>query len=378
MNINLIKLLGFLCGFFITLIIVNYIIILNNKEKINKENFTSTIPTPIFAKIPNNDDKYMCINTFSDNIKDVEKRWYACDLKTTTGITINDNKYFTYKNDKKIELLDNNINTDGSKGANLNKIELLGPNSYYFGNNPINNELIEFSIYFSAKINNFSENNNIIFELTGNTETINYPSEIKYSQSIVSLNFFKNQNNNFDIIITVGNIIYKGLINNIDKAVIINNDVINFYLIYNYTSKELKFILNNQHYNYKIEDNSFTVKLGSTPLIINKGGTMNFDLYTFVYYKKAILPAIIEQLSKHSYYYLSGLDYTINNAPKCDIKSEKPVISDLDNKLKEMESNILKKLDNRNNEVKTDSKVDVKPLVLPEKNEKTGIFDWFF
>lgn len=378
MNINLIKLLGFLCGFFISLIVVNYIVILNNKEKINKETFTTTIEPPIFARIPNDNDKYMCINTFTDNIKNAEKRWYACDLKTTTGITINDNKYFTYKNDKTIELIANNINTNGSKGANLNKIELSGPNSYYFGNNPITNELTEFSVYFSGKINNFSENNNIIFELTGNTETINYPSEIKYSQSIVSLNFFKNQNNNFDIIITVGNIIYKGLINNIDKAVIINNDVINFYLIYNYTAKELKFILNNQNYNYKIETNAFTVKLGSTPVIINKGGTINFDLYTFVYYKKAILPAIIDQLSKHSYYYLSGLDYTISNTPKCNIEPQKPVISDLDTKLKEMESNIIKKIDNKSNEIKKESKVDMKPLVLPDNNEKTGIFDWFF
>ncbi len=159
---------------------------------------------------------------------------------------------------------------------------------------------------------------------------------------------------------------------------IINNDVINFYLIYNNTAKELKFILNNQNYNYKIEANAFTVKLGSTPVIINKGGTINFDLYTFVYYKKAILPAIIEQLSKHSYYYLSGLDYTISNAPKCNIEPQKPVISDLDTKLKEMETNIIKKIDNRSVEIKKEAKADIKPLVLQDNNEKTGIFDWFF
>ena len=189
---------------------------------------------------------------------------------------------------------------------------------------------------------------------------------------------FKNQNNNFDIIITIGNVVYKGLINNIDKAVIINNDVINFYLTY--SSTELIFGINKQIYKYSIDTNAFKVKLGSTSIIINKGGNLNMDLYLFVYYKSVISFTDVQQLVKYTYSNLSGLETIVNSSSKCNI-SENQVEKNMDTKLKEMETNIIKTIEKKNTEIKKDTiNNDVEPLKLPlsKTNEKTGFFDWFF
>lgn len=378
MKVFIIKFLGFLIGFFITIILINYISVENKKQIIEKYETSGISATvPVVTTIQNSENKFMAINSFTDKIKIDENRWYEKDVTLPLVVnSTNDNKYFTYTG--KIELVQNTINTESVKGAKLDGIQLYGPNSYYFANNPVNNELNSFSIYFAGKFKGSSQNNNILFEMIGNTESINYPSEIKYAQSIVSLNLFKNQNNNFDIIITIGNVVYKGLINNIDKAVIINNDVINFYLTYSPT--ELIFGINKQIYKYSIDTNAFKVKLGSTPVVINKGGNLNMDLYLFVYYKSVISFTDVQQLVKYTYSNLSGLETVVNASPKCDLPATQAE-KNIDTKLKEMETNIIKTIEKKNTEIKKEtSKNDVEPLKLPstKTNEKTGFFDWFF
>ena len=378
MKVFIIKFLGFLIGFFITIILINYISVENKKQIIEKYETSGISATvPVVTTIQNSENKFMAINSFTDKIKIDENRWYEKDVTLPLVVnSTNDNKYFTYTG--KIELVQNTINTESVKGAKLDGIQLDGPNSYYFANNPVNNELNSFSIYFAGKFKGSSQNNNILFEMIGNTESINYPSEIKYAQSIVSLNLFKNQNNNFDIIITIGNVVYKGLINNIDKAVIINNDVINFYLTYSPT--ELIFGINKQIYKYSIDANAFKVKLGSTPVVINKGGNLNMDLYLFVYYKSVISFTDVQQLVKYTYSNLSGLETVVNASPRCDLPATQAE-KNIDTKLKEMESNIIKTIEKKNTEIKKEtSKSDVEPLKLPstKTNEKTGFFDWFF
>ncbi len=266
------------------------------------------------------------------------------------------------------------ISNERNKIIKIDNIQLNGPKSYYFANNAETYELNEFSIYFAGKVKGTNFTNNILFELIGNTETINYPDEVKYSQSVVNLNFMKNQNNNFDIIITIGNVIYKGLINNIDRSSIINNDVINFYLIY--TASQLIFGINKQIYKYKIDENAFKVKLGSTPIIINKGGNLNLDLYLFVYYKTAITYIDIQQLSRFTYSNLSGLETVISNTPKCDIPTADSIFNE---KLKEMETNILKTIEKKNLELNIEPSIDIKPLSLRNiEDDKMKILNWFF
>jgi hypothetical protein len=332
MNIFLIKLFGFLIGLFITLFIIEYYDINRKKietfetkpiiPSINKPNKTSTT-TNDYSSIPYNSFKYMCINTFFDitKIDNIKNRWYECDLNKNiiNNIKTNENSYFIY--DKIINVIPNTINDNGAYGADINGIELRGPKSFYFANNIDTNELNEFTILMSIKIKDITSKNNILFELAGNTETIN-KEKPKYLISMVNVNI----------------------------SIIKNNDFIVIGLIY--TNSEISFIINKQIYKYKTKE-TFKVKLGSTPLIINKKGLMNIHLYSFVYYKSALPPNEYLLFLKHNYYYLSGLNKVVKeNQKPPEIPDNINVRNDLDIKLREFENKINDKLNKKIEEQK--------------------------
>ena len=413
------KLLGFFLGFFITIILINYFNVENLKLETfkNLDKFTDTTPTtttpttttPVTTTpttttpatttpttttpatpddlansrlIPFKDNKYMCINTFGDStttkIKNNEKRWYECDLTTITGIERNEKHYFTYETD--INLIPNDINKNGSMGASLNGIQLNGPKSFYFANNINTNELTEFSMIISAKIKNIGAQNNILFEMTGNTETTDN-TNLQYSQSIININLKENPNKNFDIIITIGNVVYKGLINDIDRNSIINNDFVVIGLVYSAT--DVTFYLNRRKFTYTNSE-KFKVKLGSAPLMINKGGTINMDLYSFIYYKTVVPMDEISKLTKHNYYYLSGLDFTISESTnKCAVNQPPPEIKTLGDRLKELETNIINVLERKPvSSQLTTQESSIKPLALNTNDNEimntNKLLNWFF
>ena len=380
MNIFLIKLFGFLIGLFITLFIIDYYDIqkkkietFETKPVIPLENKQTIEPTsaPINNEasfIPYKSFKYMCINTYFDitKINNSLFRWFECELdnKLINNININENHYFTF--DKNINFKPNTINENGSKGADINGIELRGPKSFYFANNIDTTELNEFTILMTIKIKDITAKDNILFELAGNTEIIN-KDKPEYLISIVNVNIRINSNNNYDFIITIGDSIYSGIIDNIEKTTLKNNDFIVIGLIY--TSTEISFLINKKLYKYKTKDN-FKVKLGSIPLIINKNGLLNMSIYSFVYYKSPI--PINEYLLylKHNYYYLSGLNNAVINTnkpvePTIEIKAR----NELDIKLQELENKIDAKINNNIQENSINNiKVEyhkIQPLDIP-------------
>jgi hypothetical protein len=399
MKENIIKVFSFFIGFFITLFLINYLNLENKKvENFNiktpsKETYTNNT-TNIDNNIRNNElnyqiipykkYKYMCINTFFDmkKISNTEGRWYESDLKIEDyNPNINEYHYFTFN--KIINLKPNTINNNGSYGADLNSIELRGPKSFYFANNTIINELNEFSMIMSIKIREITSKNNIIFEMTGNTETINKDNQ-EYTFSIVNINIQKNNNNSYDFILTIGNTIYKGNINDIDKNIINNSDFLILGLIY--TNNEITFLINKQMYKYKT-NNNFIIKLGSTPVIINKDGKINMELFNFIYYKSVIPINEYLNIFKHNYHYLSGLHTIITTPPKVitknECKKETKIIEgeDLNKRLDELENKlgkcILEKTQNNDNNMK-----EVKPFELKIydniRETSTNLFNFLF
>ena len=360
MNQIVIKVLGFLIGFFITLFLISYINIVNKKiEKFSlktpsKESYTnsntsdySTVTNNDYSMIPFTSNKYMCINTFFDikKISNTEGRWYECELPINEYNPENNTyNYFTYN--KNINLIPNTINNKGSNGADLNSIQLNGPKSFYFANNIDTNELDECSIIMTLKVRDITAKNNILFEITGNTETTNN-NELKYTFSIINVNITINENGNYDFIIIIGNNEYKGNINNIDKNLIKNNDFLVLGFIY--TEKEITFLINKQMYKYTTINN-FQIKLSSTPFIINKNGVINMEMYNFIYYK-SVLP-ISEYLNcfKHNYHYLSGL-HTVMEKKQDNIFDSSSLLTD---KINELELKLQNYFNTDNNNDNTD------------------------
>ena len=242
MNLLIIRILGFIIGFFLTLIIINYLNIQNKKIENfrinttlhkNIEKFTTSQTNEL---IPYSKYKYMSINTYYDinKISNSEGRWYECDLiKSKNSSILNEYHYFTY--DKTINLKPNNISEEGAFGADIYNIELTGPKCFYFANNVVNNELSEFSLILTMKINDIISKNNILFEMTGNTEIITTDDIATYTTSIININISVRDDGNFDFILNIGNNIYQGNINNIDRNIILHGDFLTIGFIYTNT-----------------------------------------------------------------------------------------------------------------------------------------------
>lgn len=329
---NLIKIFGFFLGLFITLFLISYVKI---NEPFTNVNLTSI--EPFYDKtmiIDDNDDsilpyngyKFMCINTYNDiNKVDITNgKWYDID-----------NKDFYFKFDKLITLDKNFVNKRlGAPGANISHVQLNGPECYYFANNSETYDVIEFTMFMTIKILSCLNKNNILFEMTGNTASTNklIPS---YTTSIININFvIREDNKNYDIILLIGDKIYSGLANNIDKDIVENTDYIIVGLYYK--KDKIGLIFNNKIYEYE-NLNTYDITLGSTPIIINKNGSFNMHLYKFVYYKALFDFQHYDYLGRYNNYYLSGL---YNHRTKCHVKKEI--------------------------EIKKDENVDFERIVLPD------------
>jgi hypothetical protein len=233
----------------------------------------------------------------------------------------------------------------------------------------------------SIKIKDITSTNNILFELAGNTEIVNNEKPT-YLISMVNINIKINKVNNYDFIITVGDSIYSGEIDNIEKSTLKNNDFIVIGLIY--TSSEITFTINKQIYKYKTKD-KFKVKLGSAPIIINKNGFMNIQLYSFVFYKVLLPSSEYSLFLKHNYYYLSGLNNAIKNTTKpTEPPPEIKARNELDNKLQDLENKINEKINKQieNNsinkttiELKTIPPLDIQPI---KNTEVQGVLTAIF
>ena len=399
MNSNLIKVFAFFLGLFITLIIISYIKINESFTDISSSSSLSTLSSPIIGisspistiativnKISNltddniNDDsilpykgyKFMCINTYKniDTISITDGKWYDID-STMNYIDYNYNNYFKFS--KLINLESNKLNKKiGVKGADISGIELLGPSCFNFANNNDTYELTEFTMFMTINFLSCLNNNNVIFEMTGNTTTTDFLIP-KYKTSIIHINIILNENKNYKIVLLVGDIIYESdATNNIDKNIIENS---NYYTIgLYYTTEKIGLIFNDKIYEY-VNKNTYKITLGSTPIIINKNGSINMHLYNFVYYKSLFNFEEYDYLIRYNNYYISGL-----YAKECikDEEDKKPVKDAEIKKLEDIQKITLPKFEYPILHSKDEDIEDNKDIEDIENTERPNIFKRLF
>jgi hypothetical protein len=346
MNLNLIKILSFFIGLFITLLLISYYKIyepfsVSSQLTDLSEKIAKPLSNPLtllselssmVKEISNDDDdsiipykgyKFMCINTYNDvkKISISDGKWFDVD-SINKHYDFNYNNYFKFN--KSINFEKNRLNNKkGAEGANIYNNELEGPSCYNFANNSETYELVEFTMFITANFNACSKTNNILFEMTGNTITIDKIIP-KYTTSIININLIINENKNYDIHLTIGDLIYKGQANNIDKTIIEDNEYITIGLFY--TKEKIGLILNNKIYEYS-NINQYPITLGSTPLIINKYGSINMNLYNFIYYKSLYDFNNYEYLIRYNNYYISGLNSSKCSVPEITTVSKKDPIN---------------------------------------------------
>jgi hypothetical protein len=360
MNSNLIKVFAFFIGLFIALIVISFTRVnepftdissslltplstkikdgimkyIDNKDDDDDKNKNDIGDKSDDAKLPYSGYKFMCINTYNNINRIDDNKWY--DIDSDLNYTdYNYNNYFKFS--KIINLEPNKLNNKiGVKGADISSNELLGPSCFNFANNNETYELTEFTMFMTMKYISCSNNNNILFEMTGNTTTTNYLIP-EYKTSIININIILNENKNYKIRITVGDNIYeKPETDNIDKDIIENS---NYFIIgLYYTTGKLGLIFNDKLYEYE-NKNTFKITLGSTPIIINKNKSLNMHLYNFVYYKSLFNFDDYDYLIRYNNYYISGL-----YAKECAKIEDTEIKKDNEIKpLNDIEKNILPK-----------------------------------
>lgn len=306
------KVLAFFLGFFIVLAFSLNLSTLFVKNKCkNVENFTVSSPVSSSSNVdlsilPNNNYKYMLLNTFSNKISQNDMKWYDNNIDTN-NININqpnNNKYFNFTS--VLNYIPNTINANGSKSVNISGIELKGPNAFYFGNNTTY-EIDNFSIFMCLKINSFKSDNNILLELIANTISTTINDLPLYLANSININFIKTTDpNNYNVSVRIADNTYTETMTNINKDIILNVEPNYIGIVYN--ANNIKVFINNNEYTFT-NLNKNKIILGTEPIVINKNGNIDANIYSIVYYKKDLTFADFTSYKSYNNYYISGTDY---------------------------------------------------------------------
>lgn len=317
--------ISFLFGLFCTISLYLLYKLIPHSYYINneiKEKFTTTTNSEqnlntkkeelnIVEKLPKYDDNFMLLTTFNNNnkISNNETRWYDNDVDISKVLMTDYNKglYFTLNNT--INFVDDKIVT-AVKGANIKNVEMTGPVALYFSNSNIAPFILsEFSLLFMIKFKEII-GMSTLFEMLCNTTVIdtkdnkNTPT---YVPNIVSIDIIESIYNTKQIKINITFGSKKYTISDLDKSIILNDDINLIGLTLNQNTNILEFIINNKSYKFN-NDNKEKITLGSQPIIINKFGELNASLYSMAYYKKALNQDDITQFVKYNQYYFTGMD----------------------------------------------------------------------
>lgn len=334
MKVLLIKIFSFLIGLFIIISLIYYIYINRKIELFYNETTpppaTTPTPPPVSNDISktitegpntittttfkykednelNNNiieiykNKIISISSYYDNISITNLKWYDDDIDINK-ITSTDTKLpyfkFTNINDK-----------PKSKPLPVNIGELIGPNAMDLVKD---NKLKEFTAIFIIKINELKNENNILFEILGDTISIKNTQTNKdeYITSTININLIKKSinPNTFDIELIIGNITYNTtlippLINNIITS---TYEYITLGLTYN--KNKIVLILNENYISYKNLSN-YDISLSATPIKINKENSINCNLYNFRFYNRVLSNDELSYIKAYSNYYIHGAYY---------------------------------------------------------------------
>jgi hypothetical protein len=269
----------------------------------NIEYFTTSSST-YQDVIPAYDDNFLLLTTYNkkNKIIQADKKWYDFDTSIDDSNTL---AYFTYNPSMSFTTHNTYV-----ESAILNGIEMKGPIALKFANDESSYELTEFTILFMVKFNtNAIKGNHTMFELLGNTLSTGDTSNTSptYQPNRVSLEFKKKSATEVDIWITIGNDERQLTTQNI--SILENGKPILLSLVFNKNvSNQVQFKIDSlPKFEYPLIKTDI-ITLGSSPIIINKGGELDCELFSMAYYKKALTDAQIKQFEDFNNYYIQGIN----------------------------------------------------------------------
>lgn len=327
---SLVYSISFLFSFFLTVSIYLLYHLRPNKQ----EGFDTSTPQ-YQNKLPAYDDNFLLLTTYQNKDKIVlsEKRWYDYDTSKSDSDSL---AYFTYNTPLQFSTYNKYVEI-----AKLKDTELLGPVAFKFANDEVTFELSEFSILFMIKFNEIT-GRHTIFELLGNTiskdDTVS--TAPTYIPNRISLEINKKSASEIDLYITIGDDVQ--VTSALANQSYINGKPILIALCYNKNDvKQVRFKIDTfQTSSYSLQKVD-KITLGSSPIIINKGGELDCDLLSMGFYKKSLTDNELSQFVDFNNYYINGFD---SFASQANANQNSLAQADLNNRENKNKINNLNKL----------------------------------
>jgi len=326
---NIIYLIAFLSGLFLTLsayILYGHIFnIPYTKEGFQSQNNVQTqdlsnqntddekVDIHTALTLPKAEHNFMILTTFNNanKIKNQELRWYDDKIQMENVLMTDFNKgtYFslgnavTYETDKLVRYV---------QGANLHNIQLTGPIAMYFSNSDVSPyELSQFSLLFMMKLHSI-QGANVLFEMLCNTSVVD-----TYIANVICMKFVEINEKYFQIEIIFGT--ERFVIPNLEKHLLVNDSINLLALTFGANSIVVR--INSTPYIYTYTQN--TISLGSSPVIVNKNGSLEMVLYSMAYYKKALTASDMTEYIRYNMFYFNGINILLDEKQKyLNIQSE--------------------------------------------------------
>lgn len=323
---KIIYLIAFLSGLFLTLSI--YILyenilnipytkegfqIQNNAQTQNttssnnsSDNIEEKVDIHTALTLPKAEHNFMILNTFNNanKIKNQELRWYDDKIQLNNVLMTDFNKgtYFslgnvvTYETDKLVRFVE---------GANLHNIQLTGPIAMYFSNSDVSPyELSQFSLLFMMKLHGI-KGNNVLFEMLCNTSVVD-----TYIANVICMKLVEIDEKYFQIEVIFGT--ERFVVPNLEKHLLVNESVNLIALTFSANSIVVR--INSTPYIFTYTQN--TISLGSSPVIVNKNGSLEMILYSMAYYKKALTASDMTEYIRYNMFYFNGINILLDEKQK--------------------------------------------------------------
>lgn len=300
---SLIYSISFLLSFFIT---VSTYLLYNMRPK-TIEHFSSdeaNDSTSYQKYIPKYNNNLLLFTTFNKDTLIKSTKWFDEDVNPTNE---NTEAYLSFANS--LEFVDDA--KKNVKVAKLKNIELKAPLALNFANNKQTYEITEFTILFFLNFKAIS-GSHTLFEMLCNTGFRNDSptTNPEYYSHVISINVENRSANKIRLSATVGE--QPLLSNDIDINLIKSDRPVLVGLTYDKSKKEnqVNLIID------KHTDNKYTISplyfhpiyAGTAPVIINKLGEIDCEMYSMAYYTKALTSAEIDQFKAFNEYYINGIN----------------------------------------------------------------------
>lgn len=371
---SLVYSISVLLGFFLTVSIylLNKLqpsVISNNRKQKIMEHFETKSTQKYIPKYPYN---LMLFTTFNRSNQIKGNKWYDEDVKSDNTNTL---AYLTYTGS--MQYTDDEKNN--VKTAKLKNVELKGPLALYFANDRNSYEVNEFTILFMMKYNEIT-GNHTLFEMLCNTLSKGdaLATNPNYYSQVISINVSKQSANKVKFTVIIGT--SSASTGDIDVAVIQNNKPVLVSLSYDKSldQKQVKLKID-KHTSEEftiLNDNKNTILAGSSPVIINKGGEIDCEMYSMAYYTKKLIDSEIDEFKAYNDYYIDGISSydAKTEASSKTIQDMQEQQKDSQRKIEKLESTLQKCIQSSVEESST-TKASTSEAKIDDELSKIGNFD---